>query len=71
VEGDVVSGNRRRAEFGIGIGTLVLTANVVLSPVAPSAAILRHLAGSALDVLAGRPLRKKTATASTVSTAGT
>jgi hypothetical protein len=45
--------------FGIGVGTLVLLANVVLlSGYTLGCHSLRHLAGGAMDALSGRPVRK-------------
>jgi hypothetical protein len=45
--------------FGIGVGTLVLAANVVLlSGYTLGCHSLRHLAGGVSDALAGRPVRK-------------
>jgi hypothetical protein len=47
--------------FGIGVGTLVLLANVVLlSCYTLGCHSLRHLVGGLLDRLAQRPIRKKT-----------
>src|SRR5687767_3958442 len=46
--------------FGIGVGTLVLTANVIcLSLYTFSCHSLRHLVGGAWDVLSNKPIRKK------------
>jgi hypothetical protein len=46
--------------FGMGIGTLVLCANVVfLGCYTFGCHSLRHLAGGVLDVLSGRPMRQK------------
>ncbi len=46
--------------FGIGVGTLVLTANVVcLGLYTLSCHSLRHLVGGAWDVLSNKPVRKK------------
>ena len=48
-----------QVHFGIGVGTLVLLANVVLlSGYTLGCHSLRHLAGGAFDALAGRPIRK-------------
>jgi hypothetical protein len=47
-------------EFGIGIGTLVLTINVVLlAGYTFGCHSLRHLAGGAFDVLSNRPVRRR------------
>jgi hypothetical protein len=47
--------------FGIGVGTLVLLANVILlSCYTLGCHSLRHLVGGMLDRLAQRPIRKKT-----------
>ena len=47
-------------QFGVSIGTLVLTINVVLlSLYTFGCHSLRHLVGGGLDILSGRPLRKK------------
>jgi hypothetical protein len=46
-------------EFGIGVGTLVLMANVVfLGLYTFGCHSLRHLVGGVLDVMSGRPARK-------------
>jgi hypothetical protein len=46
-------------EFGVGIGTLILTANAVfLGLYTFGCHSLRHLAGGVLDVMSGRPTRK-------------
>jgi hypothetical protein len=46
-------------KFGIGVGTLVMTLNVImLSSYTFGCHSLRHLVGGGLDRLAGRPLRK-------------
>ncbi len=46
-------------EFGIGVGTLVITANVVfLSLYTFGCHSLRHLVGGVLDVMSGRPVRR-------------
>ncbi len=46
--------------FGMGVGTLVLTINVVLlGGYTLGCHSLRHLAGGYLDRMAGRPVRKK------------
>jgi hypothetical protein len=46
-------------EFGIGVGTLVLAANVVfLALYTFGCHSLRHLVGGVLDVMSGRPARK-------------
>ncbi len=50
---------RRADEFGIGVGTLVLTLNVVfLGCYTFGCHSLRHLVGGVLDVMSGRPVRK-------------
>lgn len=50
-----------RSEFGIGVGTLLLTANVVLlGGYTFGCHSLRHLVGGYLDRLAAAPVRKKT-----------
>jgi len=47
-------------QFGIGVGTLVLTANVIcLGLYTFSCHSLRHLVGGAWDVLSNKPIRKK------------
>jgi hypothetical protein len=47
-------------QFGIGVGTLVLTINVVLlGGYTFGCHSLRHVVGGALDSFRGRPLRKK------------
>ena len=47
-----------QVHFGIGVGTLVLTTNVVLlSGYTFGCHSLRHLVGGGLDVLSGRPVR--------------
>ncbi len=49
-----------KQHFGIGVGTLVLTANVVcLGLYTFSCHSLRHLVGGAWDVLSNKPIRKK------------
>lgn len=46
-------------EFGIGVGTLVLTLNAVLLGIYTfSCHSLRHLVGGGLDILSGRPVRR-------------
>jgi hypothetical protein len=46
-------------EFGIGVGTLVLTANVVfLALYTFGCHSLRHIVGGVLDVMSGRPVRQ-------------
>jgi hypothetical protein len=46
--------------FGLGLGTLLLAANVVLlGSYTLGCHSLRHLVGGGLDVLAGRPIRKR------------
>lgn len=46
--------------FGIGVGTIVLAANVIfLSGYTFSCHSLRHLVGGAWDVLSNKPVRKK------------
>jgi hypothetical protein len=46
-------------EFGIGLGSLILTANAVfLGLYTFGCHSLRHLAGGVLDVMSGRPVRK-------------
>jgi len=46
-------------EFGIGIGTVVLATNVVLlGGYTLGCHSMRHLTGGALDVMAGRPIRR-------------
>ena len=46
-------------EFGIGVGTLILMANVVfLACYTFGCHSLRHLAGGVLDVMTGRPARR-------------
>ena len=46
-------------KFGIGVGTLILTANVVfISLYTLGCHSLRHLVGGARDVLSGRPVQK-------------
>jgi len=53
-------GPNGRWQFGIGVGTLVLTANVVcLGLYTFSCHSLRHLVGGAWDVLSNKPIRKK------------
>lgn len=48
-----------RTSFGIGVGTLVLTANVVcLGLYTFSCHSLRHLVGGAWDILSNKPVRK-------------
>ncbi len=50
-----------REHFGVGIGTLVLTANVVcLGLYTFSCHSLRHIVGGVFDVLSNKPIRKKT-----------
>ena len=47
-------------EFGIGVGTLVLTLNVVfIGLYTLGCHSLRHLVGGVLDVMSGRPMRRK------------
>ena len=60
LEGAVVRGRRRRhAQFGIGVGTIVLAVNVVLLGCYTFGChSLRHLVGGVLDELSGRPVRK-------------
>jgi hypothetical protein len=46
--------------FGIGVGTIILTANVVcLGLYTLSCHSLRHLVGGAWDILSNKPVRKK------------
>ena len=46
-------------EFGIGVGTIVLTLNAVfLGCYTFGCHSLRHLVGGVLDVMSGRPVRK-------------
>jgi hypothetical protein len=46
-------------EFGIGIGTVVLAANVtLLGGYTLGCHVMRHLAGGALDVMSGHPVRR-------------
>ncbi|MEP7213787.1 MAG: succinate dehydrogenase [Acidobacteriota bacterium] len=48
-----------RTSFGIGVGTLVLTANVIfLGLYTLGCHSLRHLVGGAWDILANKPVRK-------------
>lgn len=48
------------AEFGIGVGSLVLTANVcLLGGYTFSCHSMRHLVGGVMDRLSGSPLRKR------------
>ena len=47
--------------FGIGVGSLVLTTNVILlGGYTLGCHSLRHLVGGYLDRMAGRPVRRKT-----------
>lgn len=49
-----------REHFGIGVGTIVLTANVIfLSLYTLGCHSLRHLVGGMYDVLSNKPVRKK------------
>ena len=49
-----------KQHFGVGVGTIVLTANVVcLGLYTFSCHSLRHLVGGAWDVLSNKPIRKK------------
>jgi hypothetical protein len=49
-----------KQHFGVGVGTLVLTANVVcLGLYTFSCHSLRHLVGGVYDVLSNKPIRKK------------
>ncbi len=49
-----------KQHFGVGVGTIVITANVVcLSLYTFSCHSLRHLVGGVYDVLSNKPIRKK------------
>ena len=49
-----------RVSFGLGLGTLVLAANTfLLGSYTLGCHSLRHLVGGGLDVLSGRPIRKR------------
>jgi hypothetical protein len=53
-------GAAEATSFGIGLGTLIMTANVVLIGLYTfSCHSFRHLAGGVLDVLTRAPVRKK------------
>ncbi|MBK7858705.1 MAG: succinate dehydrogenase [Archangiaceae bacterium] len=53
-------GNDGHEHFGVGIGTIILTANVVLlAGYTFGCHSLRHLTGGLFDVLSNKPLRKK------------
>jgi len=53
-------GTDGREHFGVGVGTLILSANVVcLGLYTFSCHSLRHLVGGAWDVLSNKPVRKK------------
>ena len=59
-------------QFGIGVGTIVLTVNVVLlAGYTFGCHSLRHLVGGVLDVMSNRPVRKTAYICSSASTAGT
>jgi hypothetical protein len=48
-----------REHFGIGVGTIVLTANVIfLASYTLGCHSLRHLVGGVYDVLSNKPVRK-------------
>jgi hypothetical protein len=54
---DPVTGNRN---FGLGVGTIVLTANaLLLATYTFSCHSFRHLVGGFMDSLSGRPVRRK------------
>ena len=74
VEGDVVRRSRRPDDvtFGIGVGTLVLIANVVLlGGYLFGCHSMRHVVGGCVDQLSRAPLGLPPTTASAASTAGT
>jgi len=49
-----------KEHFGLGIGTIVLTANVIcLGLYTTSCHSLRHLIGGVYDVLSNKPIRQK------------
>jgi hypothetical protein len=49
-----------QTEFGIGVGTIVMTLNVVfIGLYTLGCHSLRHLVGGVLDVMSGKPVRKK------------
>ena len=57
---DSVAGSGAHDQFGVSVGTIVLTINVVLlSLYTFGCHSLRHLVGGGLDLLARRPMRKK------------
>lgn len=54
------AGSDGKSHFGIGVGTIVLTANVFcLGFYTLSCHSLRHLVGGAWDILSNKPIRKK------------
>ena len=61
VDGSTVLVAGAPTEFGVGVGTLILMANVVfLGCYTFGCHSLRHLAGGVLDVMSGRPVRSTT-----------
>ena len=53
-------GEHGNEHFGIGVGTIILTANVIcLGLYTFSCHSLRHLVGGVYDVLSNKPIRKK------------
>jgi hypothetical protein len=59
VDGSMTMTAATPVQFGIGLGTLILAANVVFIALYTFGChSLRHLVGGALDAMAGRPVRK-------------
>jgi hypothetical protein len=58
---DAIASTQFEDGFGIGVGTLVLTVNVILlASYTFGCHSLRHLVGGVFDVLSNKPVRKKT-----------
>lgn len=58
---DAILATQFKDGFGIGVGTIVMTINVILlSSYTLGCHSLRHLVGGVFDVLSNKPIRKKT-----------
>lgn len=58
---DAIAATQFKDGFGVGVGTIVLTINVVLlGSYTLGCHSLRHLVGGVFDVLSNKPVRKKT-----------
>jgi hypothetical protein len=58
---DAILATQFKDGFGIGVGTIVMTINVILlSSYTLGCHSLRHLVGGVFDVLSNKPVRKKT-----------